>query len=119
MPMILAEQYPTYKPAMRIISAITNDYPATVTTSFDHLYLSGLIVRINVPNGFGMVQANQLYAPITVTGATTFTVDIDTTGFDPFADSIVFPSSYQRASVVPIGEVNESLLQATENVLPY
>ena len=111
--MILANPDPMYQPAMRIISAVTNAYPALVTTSFDHQYLDGLIVRLTIPKGFGMIQANQLYAPIIVTGATTFTIDIDTTDFDPFVVSGSFPSSYQSAMVVPIGEVNETLLQAT------
>lgn len=80
---ILATQFPVYQPAMRIISSITNADPAVVTTTFNHQYQSGLIVRLNVPLGYGMQQANQLYGPIMVTGDTTFTIDIDTTFFDP------------------------------------
>jgi len=115
--MILANPNPIYQPAMRIISVITNAYPASVTTTFAHQYKDGLIVRLYIPDGFGMVQANQLFAPILVTGTTTFTIDIDTTGFDPFVVSSAFPSSYQSATVVPVGEINETLLEATQNVL--
>lgn len=81
---ILADQNPVFQRAMRVISSITNDYPAVVTTTFAHQYLTGLIVRLNIPKGYGMTQANQLYGPIIVTGDSTFTIDIDTTYFDPF-----------------------------------
>ena len=115
--MILADSDPMFQPAMRIINDVTNAYPALVTTSFAHQYLDGLIVRLDIPEGFGMYQADQLYGPIIVTGATTFTIDIDTTNFEPFGISIVFPSSYQSAQVVPIGELNGAYLNATRNVL--
>lgn len=80
---ILATRFPVYQPAMRIISSVTNANPAVVTTTFNHQYQSGLIVRLNIAPGYGMQQANQLYGPIIVTGNTTFTIDIDTTYFEP------------------------------------
>lgn len=80
---ILATQFPVYQPAMRIIESVTNDNPAVVTTTFNHQYQTGLIVRLNIPLGYGMQQANQLYGPIVVTGDDTFTIDIDTTYFGP------------------------------------
>lgn len=116
---ILATQFPVYQPAMRIISNITNDFPAVVTTTFDHQFFTGAIVRLNVPKGFGMVQANQLYGPIVVTGNTTFTIDIDTIFFQPFVIASIYPDSRQSATVTPIGEVSESLKSAVKNVLPY
>lgn len=193
---ILAYQYPTYQPAMRIISSITNANPVTITTSFNHQYLTGTIVRLDIPSGFGMTQLNQQYAPITVTSTTTFTMPIDTTLFSPFLyqinvgttdgsgdasgtcyvpanaipygqtfligsqlftvvlqsgalqttgsgsgtfnlstgaftftgaainsniywTPIVFPQNSQYAQVVPIGENNDMLTAAVQNVLPY
>jgi hypothetical protein len=110
---------PTFQPAMRLIAAITNANPAAVTTTFDHDYHSGLIVRLDIPVADGMQQANGLTGTITVTGSDTFTIDIDTTFFDVFAIP-GSPSPHQNtcAQVVPIGEVNESLAQSTQNVLP-
>lgn len=116
---ILAQQYPIYQPSMRIISSITNDNPALVTTTFKHQYITGLIVRLVVPLGFGMVQANSLYAPIIVTGDTTFTIAIDTTYFDLFLTPMDYPFDYQSAQCVPIGEDNAMLTGAVRNVLPY
>lgn len=113
-----ADPSPTYQPAMRLITDITNAVNAEVTTSFAHDYLSGLVVRIIVPEGYGMVQINQLVGTITVTGDDTFTIDIDTTQFDPFVIPGSIPyyfSSYPQTT--PIGEQNSILYQATRNVL--
>lgn len=80
---------PIFQRAMRVISSITNANPAVITTTTNHQYVSGMIMRLNIPKGFGMQQANQLYAPITVTGNTTFSIDIDTTQMDKFL-SLIF-----------------------------
>jgi len=114
-----AVEFPTFQPAMRIISEITNANPASVTTTFNHQFITGTIVRLNVPTGFGMVQANQLYGPIIVTGDTTFTIDIDTTHLDAFLAPVTFPQNKQRSTVTPIGEISSILRAATRNVLPY
>jgi hypothetical protein len=119
-------QFPTFQRAMRNILSVTQDINALVTTTFDgvnpgnHQYMTGLIVRLNVPNGFGMVQANQLYGPITVVNNTQFTIPIDTTSFDAFVIPPFQPGGFGTpAQVVPIGEVNDILTEATQNVLPY
>lgn len=113
---IEAIESPTFQPAMRIVTAITKANPASVTTSFDHDFITSTIVRMYVPNGFGMTQINDLTGTITVTGGTTFTIDIDTSYFDAFAVPV---GNKQFALVVPIGENNDILLAATVNVLPY
>jgi hypothetical protein len=109
---------PVFQPAKRIISAITNDFNASVTTTTDHDYIDGEIVRIYVPEGFGMEQINQQIGEITVTSSTTFTINIDTSKMDPFSIPADFPYSKQCAQVVPIGEINSTLAAATKNVLP-
>ena len=120
MPMpILAVKKPIFQPAMRVISTITNGFPCTVTTTFDHNYVTGMIVRVNIPPHFGMQEANQKQSPITVTSSTAFTMDIDTTFLDPYSPSSSFPSSQQYGQVTPVGELNETILNATRNVLPY
>lgn len=116
---ILAQTNPIYQPAMRIIAAITNAFPAQVTTTFNHNYSNNLIVRINIPLGFGMQNVNQLQGTITVDSPTTFLISIDTTHFQPFTIPNNYPYSYQSATVVPVGEDNSILTQATRNVLPY
>ncbi len=116
---ILAQTTPVYQPAMRIISAITNAHSAQVTTTFAHNFSSLLIVRINIPSHFGMQEINQLIGTITVNSPTTFLIDIDTTTFSAFSAPTNYPFNYQSATVVPVGEDNSILFQATQNVLPY
>lgn len=116
---ILATRYPVYQPAMRIISSITNTNPAVVTTTFNHQYETGLIVRINIMPGYGMSELNQQYGPIIVLSDTTFSIDINTTNMSAFSSPASFPQNYQYCTVVPIGAVNELYRLATVNVLPY
>lgn len=111
---------PVFQPAMRILQAITIASIASVTTTFNHLYITGTIVRLDIPVGFGMQQANQLTGTINVTGATTFLIDIDTTFFDPLLSFSSWPinaTSYPQ--VVPIGEDNSILTAAVQNTLPH
>jgi hypothetical protein len=111
---------PIYQPAMRLVSAITNAFPAQVTTTFAHLYQSGTIVRMYVPfpTVFGMPQINQQVGEITVTGATTFTINIDTTNYFPFTYNATPPVFINQAPmVVPIGEDNAILNAAVVNTL--
>lgn len=109
-----AEQNPTYLPAMRLISSITQAFPAVVTTSFAHNYVSGEIVRFLIPPSHGMVQLNKRQAEIEVTGATTFTIPIDTTTFDAY---VIPVNSTQCGQVVPFAENNSILTAATHNIL--
>jgi hypothetical protein len=99
-----------------------------VTTSFNHNYITGTIVRIYVYNDVavenpittvGMPQINQRTGTIFVTSPTTFAIDIDTTQFDPFIIPNPVPAGYTCPQVVPIGEDNNMLSAATKNVLPY
>lgn len=119
-------QFPTYQPAMRNILSITQATQALITTTFDgtnpgnHQYQTGLIVRLLIPAGFGMVQANQLQGEITVTNPTQFTITIDTTSFDPFVVPPYQPGNNGTpAQAVPFGEDNAMLTEAVQNVLPY
>lgn len=109
---------PIFQPAMRIIAAITQSNPATVTTTFAHQYINGTIVRLDIPVACGMQQANQLTGTIVVTGATTFVINIDTTLFDAFAIPVdPLPQVNTCAMVVPVGEITATLAAATQNVL--
>lgn len=121
MPYFYANPFPTFQQAYRLITNITNANPAVVTTSFDHQYLDGLIVRLVVNNPYGMVNANGLTGTITVLTPTTFSIDIDTTTFNPFTYPGPTPPIGTRtpAQVVPVGEINSILYNAVHNALPY
>lgn len=125
-----ANPSPTFQPAMRLIANITNANHASITTTFDHNYLSGSFVRLYIPQACGMFQADKLVGQVSVTGATTFTVDIDTTDFDPFIAPPVqppppppiiplpYPHVNTCALVVPVGELSDRLDSSVMNVLP-
>jgi hypothetical protein len=113
-----ANHDPIFQPAMRLIASISNSNPAIVTTTFPHQYKSGTIVRLDIPEADGMEQANQLTGAIFVTGPITFTMQIDTSSFDPLVISMD-PNLNTCAMVVPIGEVSEMLDASTRNILPF
>jgi len=110
---------PVFGPAMRIISAITNTNPAIVTTTFANGYITGTIVRLDIPPACGMQQINQMTGAILVTSPTTFAINIDASSFDSFSIPVGLPPWVPIcAQVVPIGEVNEELRAAVQNILP-
>lgn len=119
---VTAIQNPSFQPAMRIVTAITNGFPAQVTTSFPNQFITGMIVRLYVPSTFGMVQINQQVGEITFVDNSNFTIDIDTTNYDPFVvpPPLLLPSGtyaqLQYSQVVPVGENNAILTAATRNV---
>ena len=115
---ILALRNPTFQPAMRVIASITQANPAVVTTTFDHNYLTGEVVRISIARGNGMTQIDKIIGNITVTGNTTFTFPIDSSAFDTYVVPPQQPGQFfTQSQVLPVGEVNELLRLATRNVL--
>lgn len=111
---------PTFQRAMRLVTNITQAEEAVVTTSFAHQYETGDIVRLYVPKGWGMIQANKLQGEIIVINSTTFSISINTLLFDAFVtppDPSPLVNGVPQA--VPVGENNRKLTSATQNVLPY
>lgn len=118
-------QFPSYQPAMREILSITQSNPVVVTTTFDgtnpgnNQYITGLVVRLYIPEGFGMPEINKKVRAITVLSDSTFSMDIDSTNFTPFVVPAYNPGHFGTpAQVAVIGEVNSLLLGAVQNVLP-
>jgi len=110
---------PVFGPAMRLIAAITTTNPAMVTTTFAHGYVTGTIVRLDIPPACGMQQIDQQTGAIVVTSPTTFAINIDASLYDPFSIPVGTPPWVNICpQVVPIGEVNETLLAALQNILP-
>jgi hypothetical protein len=106
---------------MRLIESISQSNPVIITTTFPHGYITGTIVRLDIPTVDGMPQINQQIGTITVTGASTFTIPIDSTLFQPFSIPEIPNPPYANtcAQLVPIGEDNSILTAAVRNVLPF
>ena len=111
-----AVEDPQFQPAMRLLSSVTRANPAVVTTTFDHDYLDGTIVRFHIPKYYGMRELDRLQGTITVTGDTTFTVDINTKGFQVFAAPAAKWWHSKCALVIPIGEINSQGTAAVQDV---
>lgn len=97
-----------------VVTAISNSYPAVVTTAVAHNYHDNNIIRIDIPLGYGMQEINQLFAPTIVLSPTTFSIDIDTRFFGPFSIPV---GAQQSAQCVPIGEINAVIYNAMFNNL--
>lgn len=99
-------QEPFY-PRRRFITAISQAANAVIELSVTHGFTAGQRVKIIVPEGWGMVEANNLYATITAINTTnnTITVDLDTSGFTAFAwpASAVAAGGVSYPQVVPVG----------------
>ena len=117
--MAYPEVNPIFNQPMRFISNITNGFPAVVTTTQNHLYTTQAIVRIDIPRFFGMQQINQQFGEITVLSPTTFSIDIDSTFYDPFFIPGTYPANAQQAQAVPFAEDNSILTAAVQNTLPH
>jgi hypothetical protein len=89
------------------ISNITQGYPMVVTVSnLTPLtpYITGQVVYLSVPFDYGMYQANALTPQIIAINGSQFSLNVDSTQFDPF---VIPPSSGEApASLAPGGSRN-------------
>lgn len=115
-----------FRPAMRMILSISLSPNAIVVTTIDgvvpgnHHYVTGTVVRLDIPKEFGMPQANQMTGTIIVIDDTSFSIDIDTSLFQPYVIPSPLPPHLQSfGQVVPIGSANDTLKPAVKNVLPF
>lgn len=96
-----------FVPKRREISAVTNALQAEVTTTEDHDYPVGQLVRLHVPEDYGMLLDTVKGVVLTVPTPTTFTVDVDTTQLATYATPSV-PPAFSQSHVVPIDGITEN-----------
>jgi hypothetical protein len=117
MPIYGPFQTPYFAPASNDITAITNAYPASVTTYSPHGWFNGAVVRLYIPLNFGMQQANRMKGIIMVTGASSFSINIDTRAFDPFVVPSEQPgNNFTPAQCINVGEFANTLDNAFVNI---
>lgn len=111
---------PEFGPRRMYITGMTAANPMVVTTSERHAFQVGGLVRLSVPTGFGMVQADDLIGTVTAVthvagAASTFTLNIDSSGFTAFA----FPASadvpFTHAYALPVGDDATVLVDSIAN----
>jgi len=106
---------PLFYPRRRTPVQITQAVQAVVTTSVQHDYTVGQQVRFRIPAAWGMIELDGMTGTIVArniavgVGNNTFTVDIDTTGFTPFAMPLTAAAPFTPAEVVPVGETASAL----------
>lgn len=107
----MANQYlpPTIAiPSALEITAISQSNPMVVTISANsdqfNTYIPGQLVKLMIPHSYGMQQASGLTRQITAVNGSQISLNIDSSGFDPF----VIPASTaeQPASLSPAGSRN-------------
>ena len=108
--------YLQWAPSFRYISNITQAAAAVFTTYVNHPYEVGAKVISRIPSGFGMTELDGLIGTITAVSATTFTVDIDTSGFTAFEIPEFGATPFDRAGVTPYGDGKTS---PDETIAPY
>jgi len=106
-------------PSALEIVAISQSFPMIVTTTMNsdqaNTYISGQLVKLNVPNDYKMIQANGLQGQIVNVSGANISLNIDSTFFDAF----VIPSSIksiQPASLSPAGSRNLQFSNNTKQV---
>lgn len=107
---------PRFQPATQVIIATSNSNPVIIQTSIDHDFESDIIVRIYVPDNYGMWQINKKQGKITVLSSDTFSMAFDTTSYDSFLVPTTPPYYNFTAMVIPIGNVTSRTDLALRNV---
>lgn len=109
-----------YAPGISFIEAITTGTTTTVVTTAPHNYVAGQEIAFRIPASWGMTQLNSLpntsipgspiYGFVTsVTNATTFVCNINSTGYTAFNTNQTIASVKAGLSfpqVVAVGDVN-------------
>jgi hypothetical protein len=104
-----------YQPSLFYISAISEGTVTTVTTSVNHNYVIGQLVRLLIPFNYGAQQLNERQGyVIGIPAANEVVLNIDSTKADAFIPSPTYgPTPPQIAA---IGEVNSGQISSTGNV---
>jgi hypothetical protein len=82
----------TFSPPRSVISGITQANPCVVTTASDHDLSTGQVVRLHVPQNFGMVNLNNNTYSVTVLSTTTFSIQYTQVPISQNVNSIFYPA---------------------------
>lgn len=110
-------------PSSLLITAITQSAPMMITISIGNpasdanTYIVGMAVRLFVPISYGMFQANNLVGTIIAINSLNFTLNLDSSLFDPF----VIPSGNAEtpASIAPFGSRNLQYDNTNIDIVPF
>lgn len=104
-----------YQPQVFVISAIALGYQTTVTTSVNHDYVIGQLVRLLIPSKYGSRLLNEQEGfVIAIPASNQVTLDINSFGVDAFISSPTFLpyQSQTLPQIAAIGDQNSGPLNA-------
>lgn len=97
-----------YQPHRFVISAITRGITTLVTTSEDHDYVIGQLIRFILPSLYGTYQLNEQRGyVISIPSDTQVVVELDSRFMDAFVASPTLPTNqaYTVAQILAIGDI--------------
>ena len=102
-----------YLPSRFVISNVTLGATTTVTTTVDHNYVIGQLVRLTIPPSFGCRQLNERTGIVlSIPLSTQMVLDIYSAGGDAFTAS----SAPTQPQTVAVGDYNSGVTNANGRV---
>lgn len=105
-------------PSALEITAITQAMPMVVTglpnSDQENVYIPGMLVKLNIPSSYGMQQAAGLTLQILSVSGLNFSLDIDSSKFDPFVVPAI--TKERPANMTPAGSKNLQFGNNTKQV---
>ncbi len=99
-----------YEPNRFVISGITLGVQTTVTTTINHNYVIGQLVRLIIPSSFGSRGLNeQTGYVISIPSLNQILLDLNSVGIDPFISS----SAKTQAQILSIGGINTGAINTS------
>ncbi len=105
-------------PSSLELVAATQTNPMEITVSVNsttasNTYREGQLIKLNIPFGYGMQQANGLVVKILEVSGNNFILDINSSQFDPFS---IPASGTKPASIAPSGSNNLQMSNTTNQI---
>lgn len=102
-----------YEPSRFVISGLTLGATTTVTTTEDHNYVIGQLVKLLIPSSYGSIQLNEQTGYVTqIPAANQVVTTIYSVGANAFNSSV--PSwATTKAQILAIGDVNTGYINPT------
>lgn len=104
-----------YQPSQFFISAITLGVTTTVTTTVNHNYVIGQLVRLIIPPAFGSrALTDKTGYVISIPAADQVTLDINSTGVNPFVSNA---SVNTQPQIMAVGDINTGIISSTGAIM--
>jgi len=105
-----------YQPSQFFISAVSLGINTTVTTTVNHNYVIGQLVRLLIPYGYGCRQLNQQEGYVlSIPAANQVLISLDSS---KNVDNFTNPGYRQQPQIVAVGDVNTGIISSIGTNIP-